>query len=407
MFSTQQLDKKEQLTQLDHLQYSRDVVHKHSKATQKLIDLVINNVDDAEEAYRNGKKAIWAGGGWELPLIYASDTISVAYSELGRLSGQEAITIAEDYYQLPLETCSMVKTTVGEWHLRKGNGINRIFGNASFCEPFNLAWEVMRKEGYDVYNIDVVYRAPGVDGKRYEDLVKYFIEEIYDFAEWLTGKREIDKARLAFEIRRKNRLMEKVRKIMDLRLKHPLHIRSLAVMFFLAGLGSYYGKPEEYEEVVDELLEELENKEVDEEELKNTIPLVWAGGRGQEFGIYDAIDEAGGALLGFVNVPYAKDYREDIDPVESLARFLLDGQQAGASIFRRQVIEQQIDKVDARGLIQYGFLGCSFGSIDREMFRNYFHKKGIPSISLEGIFQVGAPTGQVLTRIRAFIEMLS
>lgn len=401
------LDKTEQLTQLEHLQYSRDVVHKHSKAIQKLLNLVITNVEDAEEAYRNGKKAIWAGGGWELPLIYACDNISVPFAELGRLSGKDAITIAEDYYQLPVETCSMVKTTVGEWHLRRENGIRRIFGNGSFCEPFNLAWEVMRKEGYDVYNLDVVYRAPGVDGDKYEKLVKYFIEEIYDFAEWLTGSRGIDKDKLAFEIRRKNRLMAKVRKVMDLRLKHPLYIKSLAVMFFLTGLGSYYGKPEEYEQVVDELLEELENKEIDEEEIRNTIPLVWAGGRGQEFGIYDAVDEAGGALLGFVNVPYAKDYREDIDPVESIARFLLDGQQAGASIFRRHVVEAQIEKVNAKGLIQYGFLGCSFASIDREMFREYFHKKGIPSISLEGTFQVGAPSGQVLTRIKAFIEMLS
>lgn len=111
--------------------------------------------------------------------------------------------------------------------------------------------------------------------------------------------------------------------------------------------------------------------------------------------------------MGFVSTPYAKDYREDVHPVESLARFLLDSQWAGAAIYQREVIEQQIKKVNARGLILYGYLGCSFGSVAREMWRDYFHKNGIPSINLEGTFQTGDATGQILTRIKAFIEMLA
>lgn len=394
-------------TQLEYIKYSRDEVHKYSNAIKKLYDLVLSYIDDAEEASRNGKKVVWAGGSWEIPLIYASDTIPVSYSEMGRVSGAEAITISEDLFQVPPETCSMVKATLGEWYLRKDRGINRIFGSSASCEPFNLAWEVIKKNGYDVHTLDVVYRAPGVEGERYEQLLQYFIGEIYDFSEWLTGSREVDKDKLRYEIQRKNRLMGKIRKIMDLRIKNPFYIRSLAVMYLLNGLQHYFGKPEEYSEVVDQLLEELENAGENKEDIKNVIPLVWAGGSGQEFGIYQAIDEANGALLGFVSTPYSKSYNEDIDPVESLARFLLDSQMAGASIYRRHAIEAQVDKINAGGLVLYGYLGCSFGSVAREMFRDYFHKKGIPSINLEGTFQVGPPSGQILTRIRAFIEMLS
>lgn len=36
-----------------------------------------------------------------------------------------------------------------------------------------------------------------------------------------------------------------------------------------------------------------------------------------------------------------------------------------------------------------------------------FQKRGYPSLALEGSFQVGPPTGQLQTRIHAFIEMLS
>ncbi len=393
--------------QLDHIRYSRDVVHGYSKSIGKLFDLTENYINEAEDEARKGRKAVWTLGGWEIPLVYASGTIPVAFSEVGRISGQEAISIAEDYYQVPVETCSMVKSSLGEWYLRKNSPINRIFGSGSSCEPYNLAWEIMKKEGYDVYTIDVVYRAPGVDGERYEQLVKYFVEEIYDFSDWLTGGEKLDEDMLAFEIRRKNQLMAKIRRIMDLRLKHPLYVKSLAVMYLLGGLSHYFGKPEVFAGLVDELIEELEELPEDKDEVNGVIPLVWAGGRGQEFGVYEAIDNAGGALLGFVSTPYEKDYREDIHPVESLARFVLDGQMAGASIYRRHVIEQQIKKLNARGLVLYGYLGCSFGSVAREMFREYFHKKGIPSINLEGTYQTGAPTGQLLTRVKAFIEMLS
>jgi benzoyl-CoA reductase/2-hydroxyglutaryl-CoA dehydratase subunit BcrC/BadD/HgdB len=397
----------EQQSQLEHIVYCRDTVHGYSKSIGKLMDLVVNFVEDAEKAVRNGKNAIWAGGGWEMPLLYASGTIPVAYSEMGRISGKDAIAVAEDHYQVPAETCSMVKATIGEWYLRRNSGIKRIFGNSAGCEPFNLAWELMKKEGYDVYTIDVVYRAPGVQGERYDQLLKYFISEIHDLSEWLTGSRKINDDRLGLEIRRKNYLMRKMRRIMEFRLKHPFYVRSLAVMYLINGLSHYFGKPEEYTEVVDGLLDELERLPESKEERDAAIPLVWAGGNGQEFGIYEAIDDANGALLGFVTTPYIRDYREDVSPVESLARFLLDSQMAGASVYRRHAIEQQVNKINARGLILYGYLGCSFGSVAREMFRDYFHKKGIPSINLEGTFQVGAPTGQILTRIKAFIEMLS
>jgi len=212
---------------------------------------------------------------------------------------------------------------------------------------------------------------------------------------------------LLIEIKRRNRILDKVRRIVDLRIKRPYYIKSLPTIFLInVGMVNYYGKPEEFEESLDELIDELENAPIQEGEDKKVIPLVWGYGTGQEFGIYDAIDQAGGALLGFRGVPF-KNYREDVPPIESLARYIFENQGAGAGVYARQVIENEINKIQAKGLILYGYIGCSFASIDKEMWRAYFHDKGIPSISLEGSFQTGAPTGQILTRIKAFIEMLS
>ena len=135
------------------------------------------------------------------------------------------------------------------------------------------------------------------------------------------------------------------------------------------------------------------------------ISLVWAGGTGQEFGVYEAIDQAGGALLGLRGVP-RKPYRDDIPPVNALAHWMYDNHRGGAGVYWRQVLDEEVAKVNARGIVLYGVIGCSFQRVDKEMWRSYFHKKGIPS-NLEGSFQTGAPTGQLMTRDKAFIEMLS
>ncbi|MCE5287039.1 MAG: 2-hydroxyacyl-CoA dehydratase family protein, partial [Pelosinus sp.] len=275
-------------SQRDYIEHSKKV-HSYSEAVQRILDLSAAYIPDAEKAYNEGKiDAVWSNAaGWQVPLIYSFGIIPVSYSEMGRLSTKESMQISEDYYQFPIETCSMVKCTVGQWHTRRNTPgtIKRIIGNSSACEPYNLAWELMKREGYDVYNNDVIYRGPTVEGKRLEELIKFFVKEIYDLAEWLTGSRKIDEDKLRIEIQRKNRLLLKLRKVLELRQKHPFYVRSLATILMLnVGLNNYFGKPDEYEAAIDLLIEELENAPVNEKDLKNVIPLVWAGGTGQEFG---------------------------------------------------------------------------------------------------------------------------
>ncbi len=62
--------------------------------------------------------------------------------------------------------------------------IKRILGACQGCEPYNLAWEVMKKQGFDVYNIDIVYRAHTAQGERLDELVNFFVNE---FMEWPNG----------------------------------------------------------------------------------------------------------------------------------------------------------------------------------------------------------------------------
>jgi benzoyl-CoA reductase/2-hydroxyglutaryl-CoA dehydratase subunit BcrC/BadD/HgdB len=395
-------------TQKEYIAYSK-VVHGYSPAINKLLDLADDYVPGAERAFKAGHPAVWCtANNYQPVLLYSLGVTPVSYGEMGRYSAKEDMLIAEDFYQFPVETCSMVKCTVAQWHKRMNTGtINRILGSSSSCEPFNLAWEVMRKHGYDVFNNEVIYRGPTVEGERLERLVKFTVEQMLDVAEWLTGERRIDEEKLRVEVARKNRLLVKLKKILELRRNHPFYMKSLAIILTLnVGLNNYFGKPEEYESAIDALIAELENTPINEKDLKTVIPLVWAGGTGQEFGIYEAIDQAGGALLGLRSVPF-RFYREDVPPLEAIARWVYDNSNAGAGVYARNVLDSEVERLKARGVILYGYIGCSFASVDREMWRRFFHEKGLACINLEGSFQTGAPTGQVLTRIKAFVEMLA
>ncbi|MDR1873020.1 MAG: 2-hydroxyacyl-CoA dehydratase family protein [Deltaproteobacteria bacterium] len=392
----------------EYIAYAK-LAHGYSPAVNKLLDLSEDYVPGAERAFRAGQKAVWCNANNYQPvLLYSLGVIPVSYGEMGRYSQRNDMLIAEDYYQFPVETCSMVKCTVAQWHQRAHTGtIDKILGNCSSCEPFNLAWEVIRSEGYDIFNNEVIYRGPSVKGERLEELIQFMKEQLLDVAEWLTGQRAVNDDNLKVEIQRKNRLLTKLRRVLELRRAHPFYMKSLPIILTLnIGLNNYFGKPQEYEAAIDELILELEALPIDEKELKAVIPLVWAGGTGQEFGVYEAIDQSGGAILGLRSVPF-RFYREDIPPLEAIARWVYDNSNAGAGVYARDVLDSEVERLKARGVILYGYIGCSFASVDREMWRRFFHEKGLACINLEGSFQTGSPTGQVLTRVKAFVEMLA
>lgn len=392
-------------SQLEYIEYSKEEEHKYSEGVSQLFDLATCYIFDAEKAHQNGRNAVWTGAIWEAPFIYACDFIPVSYTELGRLGSSDVVRIAETQFQLPAETCSMVKAALGEWYLRKG-GIKRLLGTSAGCEPFNIALEILKDEGYDVHYIDTTYRSPRSTQSEYEELVKFLMTQIKLAARWLTGN-ELDEQKLGIELKRRNQAMRKVRKIMEMRLKAPLYMRSLPTMFMLMGSGHYFGKPEEYMNMLDTLIAELEN-EVKKPNHDKYVPLVWAGGRGQEFGVYKSIDDANGAILGWViPTPYIRDYNEELPPLESFARYFLDGQTAGSVGYQIKAVNNQVEKVNAKGIIFYGYVGCSFSGIQRELLRDHFKKQGVSGITLEGSFQVGPPSGQLLTRVRAFTEMLA
>jgi benzoyl-CoA reductase/2-hydroxyglutaryl-CoA dehydratase subunit BcrC/BadD/HgdB len=393
--------------QLEYIEQSRQA-HSYSKTVDDLYDMALTYMDDAERGNQAGKQAAWSTGIFEAPLLYSCDTVPVAVYDLGRLTvGEEGAQAAEEIFDMPKETCSMVSALLGEWYLRRNNSIKKVVALSSVCEPLNMAYEMIREFGFDIHRVEQVIKPVHGGEERMEQMVKFMTSELEGVAHFLTGK-PVDEERMAMEIKRLNRIMAKFRKILQLRVKNPLYFKSLPVLFLLMGSAHYFGKPVEFEQLLDRMIEEISAADFVPSPLGKIIPLTWVGARGLEFGVFKAVDDLGGALLSwFTPNPYMKDWREDVPPLESMARFVLDHFVVTSPVAQLKYIEQVYEQTGSKGLIFYTYIGCPYGGLHVELFRDYFQKKGVSSANIEGSWQVGAPSGQLITRVRAFVEMLS
>jgi benzoyl-CoA reductase/2-hydroxyglutaryl-CoA dehydratase subunit BcrC/BadD/HgdB len=391
---------------MEHMRHSRDIVHRHSVGVGKILDLAVDYVYDAEKAKKAGREVVWTVGLGECPLFYACGAIPLAFTELGRLGSSEAMYVAEGEFQIPRETCSMVKVIIGEYFLRRETTVKRLYYRSGSCEPFNIAFELIKKYGYDTRVSDVGFKPDDISQERYENLIEYFKKQTLETSLWIGGV-PLDENKLGMELKRYNRAIRKARTIMNLRRKHATYIKSLPAMFILLGSSHFFGKPEEYEDALDLIIEEMSSLH-DGDYNDDIVRLVWTGARGQEFGVYEAIDDAGGGVMGWcIPNTYEAGFDESKSPLDAFVEFQIGGKNSGTTSQACLVLESQINKSGAVGIIMYGYVGCSFGSIDTELKREYFRKRNVPSISIDGAFQVGPPTGQLITRVKAFVEMLS
>jgi benzoyl-CoA reductase/2-hydroxyglutaryl-CoA dehydratase subunit BcrC/BadD/HgdB len=356
-----------------------------------------------------GKPTVWGVTSWEAPLIFACGTIPVSFADLWRERSIEAEAIGENYFQVPAEFCSMIKALIGRLHLLRNDNIKKILYFGSTCESLSIVMELVKEDGYDIHCIENITSFKPEE--RRPEVVEFFVHELQEVARWLTGK-PVDEEKLKTEIRRKNLISAKIRRILDLRLKSPFHITSIPTLFLFMGSSHYFGRPEEYVRVLDLLIHELET-EPRESAPDEYIPLVFTG-FGVGIGILNVIEESHAAIVGWELIKTGN-YREDVPPLESIAHYVLDAQSrgelgpgAGASATARCVqIEELVRKTGARGIISSAVTGCPYGSVAQQIERDYFKKKGIPIISLEATVHVERPTEEQVMRVKTFIEMLS
>ena len=365
--------------------------------------------NDIERRAKEGLKAVWGGASWEAPLIYACDTVPIAMAELWRSQSREAEAVGERELQIPAEFCSMVKVVAGRLRLRTSDNIRKIIHFGGGCEPMNQVIEMMRRDGYDVYSIESL--AAFHEREKRPEMIELLVSEFQRLARWLTGK-PVDEQRLARELEKKNALLAKLRRVLELRRRNPLHLPSVPTVQLLNGSSHCYGDPVEYVRVLDELTGELERAPV-LGPSEGYVPLVLAGGAVSPT-ILEVVEESQGAIVGWIVVGTV-DYRTDVPPLEALAHYLLDAQARGelgegagsSATYRRNRIEALVRETQSRGVISTAVTGCPYASIVQQMERNHFKKLGIPLIALETNVHRERPSEEQIMRIRTFMEMLS
>lgn len=382
-----------------------------SPAIKELKELVKSyTLPDIEKLVAQGQKAIWGGLSWEAPFIYACDTIPVGIGELWRHDSRTAESVAENYYQIPPEFCSMIKAMIGRLHLRAPDPISKILYFGSVCEPIASVYELAKTDNYDVFCIENV-TAFKTEDKRPE-VVAFLVKELERVVLWLNDGQPLDEDKLWAEIKRKNLVSQKIRTILDLRLQAPLYLSSVATMEMLLGSTHYFGQPERYIALLDQLIEELTEAGKTPEE-RFFIPIVLAGGSGSKE-ILKVIEESQGAVIGWVAVG-TEDYRLDVPPLESIAHYLLDSQKQGelgegagtSATYRRFRVEELINKTGAKGIISSAITGCPYGSVVQKTERDYFKGLGVPVITLETNVHKERPSEEQIMRVKTFVEMLS
>jgi len=320
-----------------------------------------------------------------------------------------SVGVAEDYFQIPPEACTFMKLKLGAHHLedqRKGGkkqGLIVHFGGD--CEPEVMAQELLRSDGYEVFIVEPL-TAFKMDPKRRDEYVKFYAGEAQRMALWLTGK-PADEDRVRDEIHARNIIVRKIQEMMRLRLHNPFHV-PLVQVNLINQLSNYNKYETAWFQAMDLLMEEL--RQLAKEPAPFHIPLVLVGVMHCE-DLYHAIDETIGAVVSG-STPQL--YREDLPPMEALGDYLLEMQLrgdmhdkcGGVVSLRRERIERELKEFGARGVIIGGTTNCPYLAIAREMEYEYFTKKGVPVLVLDGTAHNDPATEEQKMKLRAFIEMM-
>jgi benzoyl-CoA reductase/2-hydroxyglutaryl-CoA dehydratase subunit BcrC/BadD/HgdB len=320
-----------------------------------------------------------------------------------------AVGVAEDYFQIPPEACTFMKLKLGAHHMedqrRGGKKVGRIVHFGGDCEPEVMAQELLRSDGYEVFIVEplTVFK---MDPSRRDEYVRFYAQEAQRLAIWLTGK-PADEDRLREEIKSRNIVIRKIQEMMKLRLHNPFYV-PLVQVNMIGQLSGNKRHEKAFTAALDLLIEEL--KEVAKGPRPFHIPLVLVGVMHCE-DLYAAIDETIGAVV-CGSIPQL--YREDLPPLEALGDYLLEMQLrgdmhdkcGGVISLRRFRIERELNEFGARGVIVGGTTNCPYLAIAREMEYEYFTKKGVPVLVLDGTAHNDPATEEQKMRLRAFLEMM-
>jgi benzoyl-CoA reductase/2-hydroxyglutaryl-CoA dehydratase subunit BcrC/BadD/HgdB len=245
-----------------------------------------------------------------------------------------------------------------------------------------------------------------------ESAFQYLVDILRKFKTDLETSLEIEitDEKLRDAIHLYNRIRKALEEIYLLRSENP-DILSGGKIYDILKAAMVMDRTEFLSLVTQLLLQVKEDEKVTEKSRKKRIVL--AGGICNHPDIYSIVEEAGGAVtwddLCTGTRFFIGQIDETIDPVEAIARRYFERMICPTKHFdltcRGENLAKLVATHKADGVIFLFLKFCDPHAFDYPYVKEYLDRQGIPSLLLEVEGQIPA-TGQLRTRLEAFVEML-
>jgi benzoyl-CoA reductase/2-hydroxyglutaryl-CoA dehydratase subunit BcrC/BadD/HgdB len=229
-----------------------------------------------------------------------------------------------------------------------------------------------------------------------------------------TFHREITDAKLREAIQARNRERVLLKAMYELSTLKPPALTGLQQLQILYGAQfkfNHQEKVKELEETISRIKETYAGGKGPVPEQAKRIIVTGCPIGGATEKVVRLIEESGAVVVAYENCTGAKQYdrqvSETADPYKALADYYLD---IGCSVMspnpnRLELLGRFCAQFDACGVIEMLLQSCHTYAVETHRIREFLKARGLPFLSLETDYSTG-DTGQLKTRIAAFIEML-
>lgn len=360
-----------------------------------------------EEAKKNGIKIIGYFPGNYVPeeLIYASGAVPLCLVHGGASQPADAALSV-----VPHVICPFARAQIGERLLKNPfySMIDMLVAPIT-CQHLKKVAEVWEYRGdLEIFKLGI----PHQHNNDFE--LEYFTDRLRVLKERLqtfTGN-EITNERITGAIDLYNKMRELLRKMSSIRRTSPSLVSTLD--FVKLNHASFYADPAFMVEVLDSVYQELQRKQQAIETDKPRILLVGPNIGYGDYTVLELVRAAGGEIVVEEICEGIRYYWHDIenrgDLFQSLARgYLVDRVPCA---FMRNSAKKRLDftlklikDFNVSGVIWYELLCCETYDSESYYFAEKLGERNIPMLILESDYGTTA-TGQLKTRIEAFIEIL-
>jgi len=294
-----------------------------------------------------------------------------------------------------------------------------LFPEPSFIICTNLACDAAQKSFYHYahnYGIEKNYCLLDVPYENNPRSVKYLAGQLKRLAEKITASagKKIDMESFADTIKLSNEFREWALKINNIRKKlldYPPDFSGLDFILPFHGLMGTEGAVELYKNVYQELnallAKQEENTDAGRRQPKRMLWMHLKPYYKNE--IFETIND-GNCQIVFEEINNIYWPRLDPEkPFESLALKMLSHPLTGKASDRTAALGRMADDYNIDGAILFTHWGCRQSNGSARIIKDYFKKRGIPVLVLDGdcVDKSNSAAGQIKTRLQGYIEILN